>query len=271
MITLIRKVDPAELDGAFLWDFDTYHCYHRKWEKADGLWSLKPTSVVRQWSDDKKRQITRYLAWLIAAGGRVFGAFAEGRLVGFAALDKDFGGSEEQYMNLTMLFVDARYHRRNVGRFLFDECAKEAAGLGARKLFISSIPAENTVAFYFSMGCQDAKESISGWEDMPYDRYLEFAIEKYEIKPRVKAEPKDKLIVGEPAAEEETSNGRAEAGAEEKAEEQTDEAGTSGSVLRQRRRRNRGAKGRRGPGGAQQRPVPRRTDSDPGGADRSQA
>lgn len=227
MITLIRKVDPAELDGAFLWDFDTYQCCHRMWAKTDGVWSLKPASIVRQWNDDKKRQITRYLAWLISTGGCVFGAFAEGRLVGFATLDKGFGGSEEQYMNLSMLFVDAHYQRRSVGRFLFDECAKEAASLGARKLFISSAPAENTVAFFFSMGCQDTEESISGWEDMPYDRYLEFTIEKYEIQPKAKTE-------------------------EEPAE---------GSP-RQRRRRDRSAKGRRGPAGVKQRPVRRRTDSE---------
>lgn len=176
MITLIRKVNPAELDGAFLWDFDTYQCYHKMWEKKDGTWGLKRTHIVRQWNDGKKLQITSYLKWLLQEGGHVLGAFAEDRLVGFLALDRDFGGAEREYLNLSMLFVDARYQRRGVGRYLFGECVKTASALGARKLFISSIPAENTVAFYFAMGCRDAEEVIPQWVDMPYDRYLEYSI-----------------------------------------------------------------------------------------------
>ena len=176
MITLIRKVDPAELDGAFLWDFDTYQCCHKIWEKKDGEWTLKRTHAVRQWNDGKKLQITRYLKQLLQSGGRVFGAFTEDKLTGFLALDKDLGGAKREYLNLSMLFVDARCKRQGVGRYLFDECVKEASALGAKKLFISSIPAEETVAFYLAMGCRDAEEVIPDWVDMPYDRYLEYSI-----------------------------------------------------------------------------------------------
>lgn len=250
MITLIRKVERAELDGSFLWDFDTYQCCHRVWEKKDGEWSLRRTNAVRQWNDGKKLQVTKYLDWLIGAGGHVFGAFVEDRLVGFLALDRDFGGSREQYMNLSMLFVDSRYKRKGIGTFLFDECVKAAASLGAEKLFISSIPAEETVAFYFAKGCADAEEVIEQWADMPYDRYLEFAIEASQIKPKKKPET-------QPAAKpepdtESKSETIPEVTTEVTMEGTTDEEGTAGSVLRKRRRRNRGAQGKRRPGGAQQ-------------------
>lgn len=301
MITLIRKVDPAELDGAFLWDFDNYQCYHRMWVKKDGQWSLERTSAVRQWNDEKKLQITRYLAWLIKAGGHVFGAYAEGRLVGFLTLDKEYGGSREQYLNLSMLFVDSRYKRRGVGKYLFDESVKEAASLGAEKLFISAIPAEETVAFYFAMGCRDADEIISEWVDMPYDRYLEYQIEPSRIKPKPKKKPEpEKEPESKPAPEPEaapepipeTEPGTASEPAPEpgttleptsepetssepilktKAEVKTDEESATGSVLRQRRRRDRGAQGKRRPGGAEQRSVPRRSDPHARGADRRQA
>lgn len=244
MITLIRKVERAELDGAFLWDFDTYQHCRKVWEKKDGEWSLRRTSAVRQWNDGKKSQVTKYLDWLIGAGGHVFGAFAEDRLVGFLALDKDFGGSKEQYMNLSMLFVDSRYKRKGIGTFLFDECVKEAASLGAEKLFISSIPAEETVAFYFARGCADAEEVIEPWVDMPYDRYLEFTIEASRIKPKKKPE-------SQPEAKPDTES-NAETRSEETKEVKTDEKSTAGGVLRKRRRRNRGAQGERRPGGAQQ-------------------
>ena len=176
MITLIRKVDPAELNGAFLWDFDSYQCYHKMWEKQNGEWSLRRTSVVRQWNDDKKLWITRYLAGLVQSGGCVLGAFTDDKLTGFLALDNTPGGPKEQYRNLSMLFVDTQYRHRSVGRYLFDECVKEAAEMGAKKLFISSIPAEETVAFYLAMGCQDARTVIKEWVDTPYDRYLEYTL-----------------------------------------------------------------------------------------------
>ena len=180
MITLIRKVDPSELDGAFLWDFDSYQTYHNMWEKRDGQWTLKRTSVVRQWTDSKKLQITRYLAWLLDNGGHVLGAYAEDRLVGFLTLDKDLGGAEKNCLNLSMLFVDSRYRRRGIGKYLFVDCVKLASALGAKKLFISSIPAEDTVAFYSAMGCRDAEEVIDDWVDMPYDRYLEYTLNRTE-------------------------------------------------------------------------------------------
>ena len=55
---------------------------------------------------------------------------------------------------------------------------KEASARGAEKLFISSIPAEETVSFYFAMGCRDAEETVEEFVDMPYDRYLEYQLKE---------------------------------------------------------------------------------------------
>lgn len=178
MITLIRKVDRAELDGAFLWDFDNYQCWHKVWVRKDGQWLLERAHAVRQWSDEKKLHLTGCMAELIDAGGCVFGAFAENRLVGFLTLDETFGGSKKQYLNLSLLFVDSRYKRRGIGGYLFAECVKEAAVRGAEKLFIASIPAEETVSFYFAMGCVDAAETVAEFVDMPYDRCLEYQLKE---------------------------------------------------------------------------------------------
>ena len=178
MITLFREIHPTELDGAFLWDFDSYQCYHRMWEKQNDQWALKRTRVVRQWSDEKKLRITAYLSSLLSAGSCVLGAFVEERLGGFLALDKTPGGDRGQYRNLLLLFVDAGYRRLGIGKNLFIECVKKASAMGAEKLFISSIPAVETVAFYLAVGCEDAREIPSEWVDMPYDRYLEFTLQK---------------------------------------------------------------------------------------------
>ena len=63
-----------------------------------------------------------------------------------------------------------------VGRKLFEHICVCAKGMGAEKLFISAIPSFDTIAFYFTMGCVDAREVIPEYVDTEEDRYLEFAL-----------------------------------------------------------------------------------------------
>ena len=50
------------------------------------------------------------------------------------------------------------------------------AEMKADKLFISAVPSFETVAFYFSMGCQDTQELIEEYMDTEHDRYLEYSL-----------------------------------------------------------------------------------------------
>ena len=43
-------------------------------------------------------------------------------------------------------------------------------------VFLSAVPAEETVAFYFAMGCGDAEEIVPEFVDTPDDRYLKFSL-----------------------------------------------------------------------------------------------
>ena len=54
--------------------------------------------------------------------------------------------------------------------------AAAATELGAHKLFISSIPSKETVAFYFAMGCTDAMQCIPAFVDSETDRWLELPL-----------------------------------------------------------------------------------------------
>lgn len=75
-----------------------------------------------------------------------------------------------------MLFVDDRWKRNGVGRCLFCAICKHAGKMTADKLFISAIPAVETIAFYHSMGCEDAIEIIPEFVDTEQDRYLEYSL-----------------------------------------------------------------------------------------------
>lgn len=173
---VIREINQTELKPAFLQDFEHNQTYNRMWEKSDGQWMLKETNVVRTWDEEKRLWIPQYLNQKLERGGFTLGAFAENKLVGFITLDGVFGGSKKQYLNLAMFFVEDRYQRQGIGRKLFEACVKRASDMGAEKLFISAIPSEETVAFYFAMGCRDAQEIIPEFVDTPNDRYLEFKL-----------------------------------------------------------------------------------------------
>ena len=99
-------------------------------------------------------------------------------LVGFACIDGELLGKTANYANLTMLFVDNEWKRKGVGKKLFHEICKCAVKMKAEKLYISAVPSFETVAFYFSMGCEDTKEVIEDFVDTKQDRCMEYSLIK---------------------------------------------------------------------------------------------
>jgi len=71
----------------------------------------------------------------IAAGG-VFVAEQDGRIVGFAAIER----RQDAGIELDALFVDPSSQRQGIGRALVDYCADQARGLGASELRVVGNP-----------------------------------------------------------------------------------------------------------------------------------
>jgi len=64
-----------------------------------------------------------------------------------------------------------------MGRRLFEVAVDRARELGARRLYVSSIPSENTVGFYLHLGCRVTDDVDPGLFEMePDDIHLEFDI-----------------------------------------------------------------------------------------------
>ena len=161
-----------------LYDFWHYQPITKKWTYCINKWEVTDTSVLREWSKEKREWISEYFCEQLDRGGSVVAAYDADRLVGFCSLDGYLRGKTEKYANLTMLFVDDRWKRKGVGRKLFFEICKHAERMKADKLFISAIPAVETIAFYFNMGCGDAMEIIPEYVDTEHDRYLEYLLGK---------------------------------------------------------------------------------------------
>ncbi len=157
-------------------DFCHYQLITKKWTQSNNQWKITDTSILREWSEEKREWIPQYLCQQIERGGTVIAAFEADELIGFCSIDGYLLGKTAKYANLTMLFVDDRWKRKGVGKKLFYEICKHAKKMMADKLFISAIPAVETIAFYFSMGCEDTMEMIPEYVDTEQDRYLEYLL-----------------------------------------------------------------------------------------------
>lgn len=114
----------------------------------------------------------------IETGGSAIGAFdSEGRLIGFATVDREFFGDAYNYVLLDQLFITLELRGRGIGRKLFDHCIKAGRKWNADKIYICAGSAEETVAFYFAIGCKEATEiNQKLYESDPRDFQLEFSL-----------------------------------------------------------------------------------------------
>jgi GNAT superfamily N-acetyltransferase len=86
-------------------------------------------------------------------GGDFFGAFDDEHLVGVAVLETIWRGTDGGLLQLELLHVGRDHRSRGVGVYLFEHARAVARECGARGLYISATPTENTIRFYQHRGC----------------------------------------------------------------------------------------------------------------------
>lgn len=153
-----REITSQELRVELFRGFDRYQRVTRCWRKEEGRWALKDIAFTEQWSPEDYAFLVECLQNTLRTGGGVFGAFEEGVLKGFAAVEAPPLGSRGQYRQLSSLHVSHGLRGQGTGRRLFKLACRKARELGGEKLYISSHSAEETQAFYKAMGCREAEE-----------------------------------------------------------------------------------------------------------------
>ena len=172
----IKQLASADITPGLLDGFAHCQKITRKWVKKNNVWEQSDVSILREWSGEKRIRITEYMCRQIERGGITVGAFFHKQLVGFCCVDGIVSGNLAKYANLTMLFVDDNWKRNGIGKLLLQEARNHACRLGAEKIFISAIPSQETIAFYFKTGCADAREIVEPFVDSEDDRCLELAV-----------------------------------------------------------------------------------------------
>jgi predicted N-acetyltransferase YhbS len=131
------------------------------------------------WPPGEAEHYTFILTDCFDRGGTFWGAFEEGILVGAAVLENKWIGSHSDILQLKFLHVSHGQRKQGLGTRLFHLAVERAKSLGAKKLYISATPSENTINYYMRLGCVLATEidpELFALE--PEDIHLEYVLLK---------------------------------------------------------------------------------------------
>lgn len=152
----IRSLERHEIAG--LWSIDRSERIEGLYVVRDGRLLLEPhLEEVRGWPAGERERTEPVHIDCFERGGIFRGAFAGEVLVGGSVLDRRLFGPQRDRLQLEFLYVDRGHRGRRIGRILFEEAAERARALGARALYVSATPTENTIRFYQRRGCRLAR------------------------------------------------------------------------------------------------------------------
>ncbi|KPU44815.1 acetyltransferase (GNAT) family protein [Oxobacter pfennigii] len=173
----IKMLRIADLHPDTLRKFNRYQITNRVKYMESGHYDYKDDHFIEHWDDNKKHQVIESLQRCIQTGGIAAGAFICCELIGFANIEKNFFGKNKEYLELPYIHVSYEYRSHGIGKRLFALCCDQAKKLGARKIYISSHPSEETQSFYKSVGCVLASEvNMEILNREPLDIQLEFVL-----------------------------------------------------------------------------------------------
>jgi len=156
MITT-RKLLREEIDQ--IWSIDRREIIDNIYYYENGALVLKPEHYDMQgWPPGEAKMYTPILRACFDQGGWFYGLFDDARLVAVAILDSIFIGQTKDQLQLKFLHVSRDYRNKGLGKQLFELAKTTARERGARRLYVSSTPSENTVNFYLRLGCMVTPE-----------------------------------------------------------------------------------------------------------------
>ncbi|MCM3782501.1 GNAT family N-acetyltransferase [Neobacillus mesonae] len=119
-----------------------------------------------------------HLRKTIMNGGAALGVFDHSnKLIAFGSVNRELFGEKSRYVLLDQLFISLEHRNKGIGRTLFQMIGKTAKEWSADKLYICAGSAEETIAFYFAMGCKEAEEiQPLLYNNDPRDYQLEFIL-----------------------------------------------------------------------------------------------
>jgi len=165
----INEINPSQFIG-------------KAWREIDGRCQLVDINYHESnWPNGYENHLLG-LQKTIKKGGFAAGAFdSNGKLIGFASLNREIFGEKFKQVLLDQLFISLEHRNKGIGKSLFMVCSKTANEWNADKIYICAGSAEETIAFYFAIGCSEAKEvNKTLHEKDKRDIQLEYTLNKNE-------------------------------------------------------------------------------------------
>lgn len=161
----IKEINPSQYIG-------------RAWREVDGKLQLVEINYQdTDWPNGYEHHISR-LKETILNGGSAIGAFdVSNKLLGFATINHLVFGERYKHVLLDQLFITLECRSKGLGKQLFMRCAGEARKWNVDKIYICAGSAEETIAFYYAIGCTEAEEiNKELYESDKRDLQLEFSL-----------------------------------------------------------------------------------------------
>ncbi len=174
---LYREIKIEELNIKLFSKFDRHQDVKKCWRKIDGEWVLKDIAFVEVWDEEEYEYLVKCLINTIKTGGSVYGAFKNDYLIGFASLENEKFGTENQYLQLSSIHTSFESRGYGVGKKLFNIMIDEARKRNAKKMYISAHSSEESQAFYKKIDCKEAAEYNKKLVELePCDCQLEYEL-----------------------------------------------------------------------------------------------
>jgi N-acetylglutamate synthase-like GNAT family acetyltransferase len=176
---VFKELKITDINNNILDYYNRYQEVKKCYRKKDGKWIITEIEYIANWDKNEIENVIKEFTNTLKYNGRIFGAYEDNKLIGFATLINKKFGSNNQYIQLGHMHVSFGYRNKGIGKKLFELCIKNAKEIGAAKIYISANTSEETQKFYLSIGCIDAEEINKELaENEPYDRQMEYKIIK---------------------------------------------------------------------------------------------
>ena len=160
---------------ALVWNIDRSEVVENiyRFESGTLVLRLQHTNAPG-WPPGAAEKPTPILTDCFDRGGWFHGAFEGTELVGAVVLENKRIGKRKDQLQLKFLHVSRPCRNNGLGTQLFERAKAAARERGAKRLYVSATPSENTVNFYLRLGCEIAAEPDPElFELEPEDIHLE--------------------------------------------------------------------------------------------------
>jgi predicted N-acetyltransferase YhbS len=158
-----------------VWNIDRSEVIENIYRLENGALVLRPQYFdVRGWPPGEAEKYTPILIDCFDRGGWFYALFNAAEPVGVVVVDSKRIGRRKDQLQLEFLHVSSACRNRGFGAQLFELAKATARERGARRLYISATPSENTINFYLRLGCAIAEEPDPKLVELePEDIHLE--------------------------------------------------------------------------------------------------